>query len=219
MFGSAARATFTFIIFAFEITRDYNAILPLMLVCVIADGIAILLMRNSIMTEKLARRGLHIPQEYEADVFRAVKVGEVMETQLITLPANLLLDELADRIARKDPALNRHPAFPLVDEAGRLAGIVTRGDVLRALEAHPEDGLTVLEAGNNQPWVSYPDESVQQALVKMLQNDIGRLPVVNRADPTQLVGYLSRANVLSARRRRFHEEYVREPGWIARIRS
>src|SRR5207302_431953 len=68
VFGAASRATFSFIIFAFEITRDYNAVLPLMLVSVIADGVCMLLMpRASIMTEKLARRGLRIPHEYEAD--------------------------------------------------------------------------------------------------------------------------------------------------------
>jgi len=219
VFGSASRATFTFIIFAFEITRDYNAILPLMLVSVIADGVALVLMRNSIMTEKLVRRGLHIPEEYEADVFRTVKVGEVMEKQPLTLLASMPLGELADRIARSDPQFSRHQAFPLVDDAGHLKGIVTRGDVLRALEAHPLDGISVLEAGSDQPWVTYPDESVQQAVMKMLQNDIGRLPVVERTDPSRLVGYLSRSGVLSARRRRFQEEYVREPGWIARIRS
>jgi len=69
VFGAASRATFTFIIFAFEITRDYNAVLPLMLVAVIADGIAIMLQgKNSIMTEKLTRRGLHIHTDFEPDV-------------------------------------------------------------------------------------------------------------------------------------------------------
>ncbi len=69
VFGAASRATFTFIIFAFEITRDYNSVLPLMLVSVIADGIAMLLMPHaSIMTEKLRRRGLRIHHDYEADI-------------------------------------------------------------------------------------------------------------------------------------------------------
>src|SRR5438132_10253441 len=73
VFGAASRATFSFIIFAFEITRDYNSVLPLMLVSVIADGIAMILMPSaSIMTEKLARRGLRIHQDYEADVLHQV---------------------------------------------------------------------------------------------------------------------------------------------------
>src|SRR5438270_1928517 len=89
VFGAASRATFTFIIFAFEITRDYNSVLPLMLVSVIADGIAMLLMPNSsIMTEKLARRGLHVHQDYEADVLSQAKVSDTMERNLPSIPAN-----------------------------------------------------------------------------------------------------------------------------------
>ena len=71
VFGAASRAAFTFIIFAFEITRDYNSVLPLMLVTVIADAIAVRYAKNSIMTEKLARRGLHIHTDYEPDVLQA----------------------------------------------------------------------------------------------------------------------------------------------------
>ena len=80
VFGAASRATFSFIIFAFEITRDYNSVLPLMLVAVIADGIAMLFMpKSSIMTEKLARRGLRVHQDYEADALAQATVGETME--------------------------------------------------------------------------------------------------------------------------------------------
>ena len=80
VFGAASRATFSFIIFAFEITRDYNSVLPLMLVSVIADGIAMLFMpKSSIMTEKLARRGLRVHQDYEADVLSQASVSETME--------------------------------------------------------------------------------------------------------------------------------------------
>jgi H+/Cl- antiporter ClcA len=83
VFGAASRAAFSFIIFAFEITRDYNSVLPLMLVTVIADGIAMLFMPNSsIMTEKLVRRGLRVHQDYEADALTQVTVGDTMETEL-----------------------------------------------------------------------------------------------------------------------------------------
>src|SRR5699024_3509692 len=68
IFGASSRSTFALIIFAFEITRDYEAILPLMLACVIADAIGLILMKNTIMTEKLERRGLRVQQDYEVDV-------------------------------------------------------------------------------------------------------------------------------------------------------
>ena len=92
VFGAASRATFTFIIFAFEITRDYNSVLPLMLVSVIADGIAMLLMPGaSIMTEKLARRGLRTHQDYEADVLQQMVVSETMDSNVPTLSAETLV--------------------------------------------------------------------------------------------------------------------------------
>ena len=88
VFGAASRAAFTFIIFAFEITRDYNSVLPLMLVTVIADAIAVRYAKNSIMTEKLARRGLHIHTDYEPDVLQSVTVGETMSKQFDTVPGD-----------------------------------------------------------------------------------------------------------------------------------
>ena len=218
VFGAASRATFTFIIFAFELTRDYNAILPLMLVCVIADLIALRFMRNSIMTEKLARRGLRIPQEYEADIMQQVMVAEVMDPTPVRLPAMMLLTELADRIARGDPLVTRRHGSPIVDEHDRLVGIITQGDVLRALEREDRAGLTVLEAGTPDPLVAYPDELMHDAIGKMLHNDIGRLPVVRRDRPGELVGYLGRSGILEARLKRLKEETERESGWLHHVR-
>src|ERR1700752_1952681 len=134
VFGAASRATFSFIIFAFEITRDYNSVLPLMLVAVIADGFAMLFMpRSSIMTEKLARRGLRVHQDYEADVLAQAVVSETMEKNAPLISAGTRIGEVADRIARRDPAVARHEALLIVDAEGNLTGIVTRGDILTAL--------------------------------------------------------------------------------------
>jgi CBS domain-containing protein len=215
VFGAASRATFTFIIFAFEITRDYNSVLPLMLVSVIADGIAMLFMpTSSIMTEKLARRGLRIHQDYETDVLQQVSVAETMDRDVPTIVATMPLGELADRIAKHDPEVSHHQGLFLVDEEGKLKGLITRGDILRALDEHPSGALSVLEAGSRDLIVAFPDELISEASEKMLQNDIGRLPVVERSDPRKLVGYLGRRGVMAARLRRLHEEHVREPGWM-----
>jgi len=218
VFGAASRATFSFIIFAFEITRDYNAVLPLMLVSVIADGVAMLFMpTSSIMTEKLARRGLRIHQDYETDVLQQVAVGETMDRDVPTIRASLRLDELAEKIAKHDPAVSHHQGLFIVDEEGKLSGIITRGDVLRALDEHPSGTLSVLEAGSHDLIVTFPDELISEASNKMLENDIGRLPVVERSDRRKLVGYLGRQGVMAARLRRLHDEHVREPGWIGSL--
>jgi chloride channel protein, CIC family len=218
VFGAASRATFSFIIFAFEITRDYNSVLPLMLVSVIADGIAMLLMpRASIMTEKLARRGLHIHQEYEADALRQMTVSETMEKDVPKVPADMKVGELADRIARRDPEVCHHQGMLILDSEGKLAGVITRGDVVRALDKDPSGGLSVLEAGTRNVVVTYPNELLHDASAKMLRNSVGRLPVVDRDDPRRVVGYLGRPGIMAARLRGLEDEHLREPGWIKRF--
>jgi H+/Cl- antiporter ClcA len=220
VFGAASRATFSFIVFAFEITRDYNSVLPLMLVAVIADGVAILLMPHaSIMTEKLRRRGLRIHQDYEADILQQVRVEETMDRDAPTVSSSLRVGELAERIARRDPEVVRHEALLVVDEQGQLDAIITRGDILRALDREPSGSATVLESGSDKLVVTYPEETLADAADKMLRHDIGRLPVVEPANPRRIVGYLGRRNIMAARLRRMHEEQVRESGWIARRRG
>ena len=214
VFGAASRATFTFIIFAFEITRDYNSVLPLMLVAVIADGIAILLQGNvSIMTEKLTRRGLRIHTDFEPDVLRRVAVAETMSREIVSIPSTMTIGELASRIAAHDPVLTKRQGLPIVDEKQELVGIITRGDLLRALESDPDGKQSVLEAGSSVVITAFADEALYDAAERMLQKNVGRLPVVDRARPNQLIGYLGRSEILAARTRVLEEEHVREQGW------
>jgi CBS domain-containing protein len=214
VFGAASRAAFTFIIFAFEITRDYNSVLPLMLVTVIADAIAVRYAKNSIMTEKLARRGLHIHQDYEPDVLQQVTVGETMSKDFDVVPANMRVAELTERITRHDPSVTKHQGVFLVDSNEKLVGIITRADIMRALEKDSSGNMSLLEAGSSNLVVTYPDEVLYDAVARMLRANVGRLPVVSRDDPQQAVGYLGRSGVMAARMRRLEEEFVREPGWV-----
>lgn len=217
--AAASRATFAFIVFAFEITRDYNAILPLMLVCVIADMIAIRWLPSSIMTEKLARRGLAVPEEYEAGVLKVVRVAEVMRRDVQPILPEMTVGELAERMASGQPGFNLAAGLPIATSDARLAGIVTQGDLLRALEKDPKGRMTVLDAGGSKLIVAYPDEVVFDVLFRMLKNNVGRMPVVSRENPRQMVGYLNRATILSAWTRQMEEEGVREHGWLRQLWS
>ena len=229
VFGTAARATFALIVFAFEITGDYNAILPLMLACVIADLIGLRFLKRSIMTERLARRGVSVPGEYEAVVLKMVRVGDVMRTDVPAIPAEMSVAELAARMSGarpradassdREPTLNLVRGLPIVGKNGELAGIVTQSDMLRALEEDPKGATSVLEAGSSPPIVAYPDEIVFDALERMLHNDVGRLPVVSREDPRKIVGFFNRSSILGAWTRQMEEEGVREHGWLARWRG
>jgi CBS domain-containing protein len=175
-----------------------------------------LLMPNaSIMTEKLVRRGLRIHHEYEADIMQQMRVAETMDKNAPTINANMTVGELAARIAKRDPEISRHQALLVVDGNGSLEGIITRGDVFRALDRLPDGSATVLESCKVDLVVTYPDETLSDATEKMLRYDIGRLPVVNRLKPTKIVGYLGRPNIMAARLRLMEEEHVRELGWMA----
>jgi CIC family chloride channel protein len=219
VFGSASRATFAFIVFAFEITHDYNAILPLMLASVIADMIALRYLPSSIMTEKLARRGLRVPGEFEVGVMQLVRVGEVMRTDVNSIPPEMTVAELAAKMGRGEPKYNLTQGLPIVGDGERLLGVVTQGDLLRALEDDSRGAITVLDAGSSKPIVAYADEFVHDAMLRMLENNIGRLPVVTREDPQKMVGYFNRASVLDAWTRHVEEEGLREHGWIRKWKS
>jgi len=218
VFGAAARATFALIVFAFEITRNYNSVLPLMITCVIADMIAIRCLKSSIMVEKLTRRGLTVPTELEAGVLQIVRVGEVMRTDVPSISPDMTVAELADLIGRGDPRYNITQGLPVCAADGEAIGVVTQGDLLRALKADPSGKMKVGELGGGRPIVAYPDERALDALYRMLQENIGRLPVVERGGSNKLVGFLNRSGILGAWTRQIEEENVREHGWIETIR-
>ena len=157
---------------------------------------------------------MRVYQDYEADVLSQVTVSETMERDLPVIAANTRVGEVAERIARHEPAVARHEALLILDEAGKLAAIITRGDILRALNQNAPGTITVEQAGSTDLVVTYPDELIADAAAKLLRFDIGRLPVVERTDERTVVGYLGRSSILAARLRRFRDEHVFDPGWL-----
>jgi CBS domain-containing protein len=125
---------------------------------------------------------------------------------------------VADRFACGDPRMARHRALPILDRDARLVGIVTQGDILRALEADPQGATPVLDAGTLSLVVAHPDESAFDALTKMLLNNVGRLPVVSRADAQHMVGYVNRTSLMASWGRHLEEESLRETGWLNLLR-
>ena len=213
MMGGTMRSPLTSMIFTLELTRDLNLLPALLVSCIAAHALTVLWLRRSILTEKVARRGLHVTREYSVDPLAVLRVAEVMDRDPPTVHADLKVAELSDLIANGDPELSHRQGTLIVDDEGHLAGIITRGDLIRALDKSP-DGRTVLEAGTQHLIVAFPDEILYDAVTKMVNHDIGRLPVVRRSDPRQLLGYLGRASIMTARLRRHEEEHHREAGWL-----
>src|SRR5882724_8918515 len=217
MMGGTMRSPLTAIIFTLELTHDLNVLPGLLLGCIAAHGVTVLLLRRSILTEKVARRGYHITREYSVDPLMLMRVGEVMDQRIPTIPSTMKVTELSDLIARRDPEISRRQGTFIVDETGKLSGIITRGDVIRALESPEDNKKTVLDAGSSDLILAYPDELLDDAVSKMLRHNIGRLTVVERSNPRIAIGYLGRASVMTARLKRMEEEHQREPGWIAKF--
>ncbi|MFO1475273.1 MAG: chloride channel protein [Verrucomicrobiota bacterium] len=211
MMAGAMGAPLTGTLFVLEVSHDLDALPALMAGCVASMAVVVLVLRRSILTEKLARRGQHISREYSVDLLELVRVAEVMQPPP-TIPTGMTVLELSRKIADGDPRLTRHQAVFVVDAHGALAGLITRGDLLRALRAHPDGGVSVEEAGSRNPAVAYPDEPLCDAVNRMLKRDVGRLPVVDRADPRRVVGYLGRSAILAARARLQESEDLRHPG-------
>ena len=215
--GGTMRSPFTAIVFTLEVTHDLNLLPALLVSCIASEIVTVLLLRRSILTEKVARHGHHILREYSVDPLQLIRVGDVMDTTVPAIPADMSVDELVKKIATSDPSVTRHQALPIIGSSGKLVGIITRGDLFRALNESPRKILTVADVGTKNIIVAFPDELVYDAVARMLKNDIGRLLVVPRDNPRQLIGYLGRPNVLRARSTRHEEEVVREPGWLSHL--
>jgi len=218
MMAGTMRSPLTGIFFLLELTHDLNAMPALLCASIAALAVTVLLMRRSILTEKLARRGQHIAREYSVDLFELMRVEDVMDRDFALLPGNTPLPRYSARIASGDPLICGRQGTLLGDANGDLVGIITRGDVVRAFERSRDETLTVLEAGQRKLVTIHPDETLHDAIAKMLQHGVGRLPVIERENPRKAVGYLGRAGILAARERYHHEEDVRERGFHAASR-
>ncbi|MEO8190038.1 MAG: CBS domain-containing protein, partial [Acidobacteriota bacterium] len=213
MMGGTMRSPLTAIVFTLELTHDIGALPGVLAATVAAHAVTVLLLRRSILTEKVARRGHHIVREYTVDPFEIHRVSEVMDSNVPSIPPEMTVAELSRRLAGGDKDLARRQGTPIVDRNGALVGIITRSDLMGALEDPDPDGArTVLEAGSSRLVLGYPDELIRDAVARMLRHGIGRLPIVERENPTRLVGYLGRAGVMAARVRLFEEEHVRARG-------
>lgn len=137
---------------------------------------------------------------------------DVMDKHVTLIPAATPLQRFSARVASGDPLICSRQGILLGNEGGELVGIITRGDVVRAFERSGDPGMTVLDAGSTNLIVAYEDETLHDAIARMLRHDVGRLPVVDRTNEKSVVDYLGRASIMAARERYHRDEQLRERG-------
>lgn len=192
MFAGASRALLASVVFAFEATRQPLGLLPLLAGCSAAWLVAGLLARESIMTEKIARRGLRVPSEYLVDALSRVLVRDVVIGPAQTLHADDAVDATIAWLASGGPG-SSHQGYPVVDEHGTLVGVVTLRD-LRAGRSTDRIGDRI----RRPPAVVAESATLREAADHMRELGIGRLAVVRHGAPSTVVGMLTRSDVLGA---------------------
>ncbi len=192
MLGGAIRAPLTATMLAFELTGDYHIILPLMFAVPISIFLSQRLQRDSVYTVELTRRGIRIERGRDVEVLSMLTVGEVMQREVEPLQETDHLQAVLDRMAR----LRTH-GLPVVNADGDLCGILTLEEVETA-HARGLPARTVGDICTRQLVVTYPDETLDVALRRMSERDVGRMPVVDRRAPRRLVGLLRRVDVIRA---------------------
>ena len=196
--GGTLRCPLTATVFAIELTGDLSVMPSVLVACVASFSVTVLIMRRSILTERLARRGRHLTYEYTVDPFDVMRVSEIMTHPADTLPARMPTEEALAFFDTQN-GVKRHKSYPVVDDAGRVVGMVSRSDVLRwSREGWPKGQTLEQLAEAGEVFVGHSDELVGHLADRMAAADIGRVPVVDRATG-KVTGLVARRDLLRVR--------------------
>jgi len=201
IFAGASRALLTAVVFAFETTGQPAGLLPLLGGCTAAYLISALMMRNTIMTEKIVRRGVRVPSEYEADYLDRVGVAQACTREVIMLKSGQTLAEVR-RWVTEGGAEAQHHGYPVQDDHGRVLGVLTRRALL---DPQWHYTLTLGELVLRPAVVISESHSLREAADHMVAEGVGRLLVVSDGQPDKPVGILTRGDILAAHGRRLRE--------------
>ncbi len=208
--GGTMRSPLTGIVFAVELTHDMNMFLPLVIAVTVAHAFTVLVLRRSILTEKVARRGFHVTREYSIDALDMLFVRDVMNETPVLLRAAGTLGEalgLVDDTRHDDKAQH---LFPLLDDDAKLVGAITRAEIA-AWAREPSNHARALDRfEHGKHLVVASNQTLRVAAHMMAEANVTRLLVVNPADASRLVGKLALHDLLKGRVRNLEEERRRE---------
>ena len=195
VFGAAAQAPFTSIMLIFEMTRDYNIVVPVMSGVVVATVIYNHFSKATIYTRKLIKRGVHYRVAHDVNVLEEIQVGEIMHRDVDTLHQDTPYDEAYHTVFT-----SHHNGFPVVDDEGLLVGIITEGDFGRHIITDTERAhqTKLKEIMCTHLKTVYPDTPVWEVHQMFDKLRLGRFPVVSRENPRKILGIVTRSDIVHA---------------------
>ncbi|MGH3435551.1 MAG: chloride channel protein [Sciscionella sp.] len=212
--GGVMRSPLTGIIFSLELTHEWSALLPIVVASCAAYGLSALVLKRSVLTEKVARRGFHLSREYSVDPLEVLFVHEVMWRDVVTFPSDASLADAVRTFVSRDHVQNRdrqhqQRLYPVLTAKEKLVGVVSRRDMLDAALAG-SDSRTLADLMVDEPLTVFPDQTLREVANDLAQRGVSRAPVVDREDPTRLVGLITVTQLLQGRLRDMQEERISE---------
>ncbi|HJQ24804.1 MAG TPA: chloride channel protein [Blastocatellia bacterium] len=204
MFAAVIRVPITSILLIFEMTYNYEIILPLMIANAIAYTVASRLMPLSIYEGFLFQDGIHIQTTPSPDALSRITAASVMTQDVVTLPDDITVKEALDVVGRLE-----FNGYPVLHE-GRLVGLITTND-LRRLEAEGSQGVMVADAMTRKVVHSHPDQTLDTVVLKLAQRELSQVPVVSRVDDTRLLGIITLRDIARAQARLAAMQYSLGP--------
>jgi H+/Cl- antiporter ClcA/CBS domain-containing protein len=203
--SGAMRAPLTGAIFAVELTGQFGAVPATIAASGAAYAVSVLLMRRSILTEKIGRRGRHILQEYTVNQLDLAQASQIMTPEPATVPGSMTIAQAVDFFTNEA----QHRSYPVVDAQGKLLGLVSRTDALswQADRAGDETPLGDVVSDATQPF-AYPDTPGGAVADMIVESGVGRIPIVD-PETRRVVGILSRQDLLKTRRSTIQAEFER----------
>ena len=201
------RAPMTGALFAAELTNHLSAIPETIAAGSAAYAISVLIMKRSILTEKIARRGRHILREYSVDQLEFLQASQLMTSDPATLPGDMPVDE-AVRFFETEA---QHRSYPVIDQRGQLLGLVSRTDALRWQVGEKVEGTLGEALSDAATQYAFPETPTAEVADMMVESGVGRVPIIDH-ETRRVVGIISRQDLLKVRVRHRHAEKVRTRG-------
>ncbi|WP_152269221.1 chloride channel protein [Agriterribacter humi] len=206
MFAGASRALLTSIIFALETTAKSNALLPLLAACAASYFVSFFIMENTIMTEKIARRGVKTPHSYEPDILEKISVEQVIKENGVVLSEDNTVKEVKEWLS-KEPDYNSN-YFIISSNEGEYKGILSSSTIFSNLQSDDSRVGSLIKRKNISVGIG---SSLRTAVEIMAKENTDVLPVVSKENNNSIIGILSYREIIASYKKNMDEHVKKHP--------